>query len=185
MRHSIEALMKEEDKIAFHTIWLFFKAVRSQYVKSDYVSALKSYQQIIESGHRYIDAFLGMGVCYKMLNDNEAAEAAIKEALEISPTHFKSPQLLASIYTSQGRDELTYEYVSRALSNIPRSTAEMSPRMATFARKLARYTYSGSPDAFVEDTLGLEEEDRIWISWAREFKSAYESKQANRDSTEQ
>ncbi|MDP2157527.1 MAG: hypothetical protein Q8K68_07460, partial [Nitrospirota bacterium] len=68
------------------------------------------------------------------------------------------------------------EYVSRALSNVPRSPAEMSPKLANFARKIAQYSFSGNPEDYVEKMLGLEEEDRIWLSWAREFKADYESR---------
>ena len=159
-----------------HIICALFKAARSQYCKGDYQKALDTYQELIDSGHRYIDAFCGKAICYRMLGDDEAAEAAAKEALGINPDHFRALQLLATIYTSQDKDDLTYEYVSRALSNVPRSTAEMSPRMANFARKMARYTYSGDPEDHVQEMLGLEEEDRIWLSWAQEFKKEYETK---------
>ncbi|TAN39054.1 MAG: hypothetical protein EPN25_12515 [Nitrospirae bacterium] len=172
--------MKKEDKDTLHVARLLFKAGRAQYCNGDYQKALESYRQIIKEGHRYADAFCGIGVCQRMLGNNEAAEAAAKEALEINSNHFGSLQLLAIIYTSQNNDALTYEYVSKALLNAPQSVAEMSPRLANFAKKIARYTYSGNPEDYVEEMLGLEEEDRIWLSWAREFKEEYESKTQNK-----
>lgn len=156
------------------TLCLQFRAFRAHYSKGDYKKGLKLYQQIIDSGHRNISAYWGMAVCYHLLGDNEAAEAAAKEALEISPNYFQALQLLASIYAEQDKDDITYKYISQALSNIPRSTAEMSPRLANFAKKIGRYTSSAKPEDYVEEHLALEEEDRIWISWASDFKKDYE-----------
>lgn len=172
--------MKKEDKDAMHTMCLLFKALRAQSCKGDYQKALESYQEIIKSGQDCVDAFWGVGFCQYMLGNQDAAETAAKKAIEINPNHFRSLQLMASIYAAQEKEELSYEYVIRALSNIPRTVAENSPRLANFTRKVARFIYSGNPDDYVEEMLGLEEEDRIWISWAQEFKKEYESKAQNK-----
>jgi tetratricopeptide (TPR) repeat protein len=127
------------------TLSLQVRAFRAHYSKGDYEKGLKLYKQIIDSGHPNINAYWGMGVCHRMLGDNEAAITAAKKALEIKSDFFKALQLLCTIYSEQDKDEITYEYVSRALSNIPRWPAD-------------------------------DEDDNPWISWATEFKKAYESR---------
>ncbi len=99
---------------------LQFRACRAHYSKGDYLTGSKLYQQIIDSGQPNISAYWGLGFCNWTLNNNEAAIAAAKKALEIKPDYFKALQLLAKIYSEQKQDDLTYEYVTRALSNTPR-----------------------------------------------------------------
>jgi tetratricopeptide (TPR) repeat protein len=168
--------MKNEFKDMIRTFCLHFKAYRAYYSKGDYEKGLKLYQQLIDSDQRDISAHWGMGVCCRMLGDNVSAEAAAKKVLKIKQNDFRALQLLASIYSERNKDEITYEYVSRALSNIPPSGVEISPRMANFAKKIARYIYSGKPEDYVEENLGLDVEDRVWISWASDFKKKYESR---------
>ena len=106
------------------TLCLQVRAFRAHYTKGDYEKGLKLYKQIIDSGHPNINAYWGMGVCHRMLGDNESAEVAAKEALKIKPDYFKALQLLATISSEQDKDEITYKYVSMALSNIPRWPAD-------------------------------------------------------------
>jgi tetratricopeptide (TPR) repeat protein len=116
--------MKNDFMDNLRTMCLLIRAFRAHYSKGDYQKGLKLYQQIIDSGHRNISAYWGMSVCYWTLGDNEAAITAAKKALEIKSDYFKALQLLAKIYSEQEQDDLTYEYVSRALSNIPRWPAD-------------------------------------------------------------
>jgi len=106
-----------------------------------------------------------------MLGNPEAAIDAAQEALKIKIDHYKTLQLLASIYNSQGSEKETYEYVSRALANKPKTMAEISPRLTDVARK----ALSGMPDYQVEDTLEFDYLDATWIAWAEEFKMEYEA----------
>lgn len=112
--------MKKDFIDNFRVLCLQVRAFRAHYSKGDYEKGLKLYKQIIDSGHPNINAYWGMGVCQRMLGDNASAEAAAKEALKIKPDHFQTLQLLTTIYSEQGKDELTYEYVSKALLNVPR-----------------------------------------------------------------
>jgi tetratricopeptide (TPR) repeat protein len=116
--------MKNEFMDNLRTLCLQVRAFRAHYSKGDYEKGLKLYKQIIDSGHPNINAYWGMGVCHRMLGDNEAAITAAKKALEIKSDYFKALQLLCTIYSEQDKDEITYEYVSRALSNIPRWPAD-------------------------------------------------------------
>lgn len=151
---------------------LLFRAIWAIDKKGDYKKGLKIYEKIIASGHFLVDAYCGIGVCQKMLGDQEAAIAAAQEALQIKDDHYKTLQLLASIYNSQGNDELTYEYVSRALACKPKTMTEISPRLAGLVRKALR----GMPDDYIEDTVEFDYLDTTWISWAEEFKKEYETK---------
>jgi len=163
------------------TAKLLFKAMREISSKGDYQKALEAYQKIIASGHRLVDAYWGIGVCQHMLGNQEAAVIAAKEALQIKQDHFNSLALLATIYHSHGNDKLTYEFVSLALSCIPKSFAETSPKIANFIRKTASYIYSSEPVVYVEEMLGLDEVNRVWIAWAKEYKSEYEASQQTKD----
>lgn len=116
--------MKNEIMDNLRTLCLQVRAFRAHYSKGDYAKGLKLYQQLIDSGHNNINVYWGMGVCYRMLGDNEAAITAAKKALEIKSDYFKALQLLSTIYSEQNKDEITYGYVSRALSNIPRWPAD-------------------------------------------------------------
>lgn len=158
------------------TAKLLFKATRAIMSEGDYRKALELYQEIIASGNIVPDAYCGIAVCQKTLGNQEAAVAAAQDALRLKHDHFPTLQLLAAIYSNQGNDDLTYEYVSRALSCVPKSVAEMSPRFANFARKIAKFFLKVDPEIYVQKNLGLDEEDRIWIGWAREFKMEYEAK---------
>ncbi len=159
---------------------LLFKALRAQSCKGDYQKAIESYQEMIKSGQDYVDAYWGIGFCQFMLGDQEASEIAARKAIEINPNHFRTLQLMTYIYTTQENEELAYKHVLRALANVPRSAAENSPRLANFTRKIARFIYKGNPDDYVEEMLGLDEEDRLWIAWAQDFKKEYESKTQNK-----
>ena len=116
--------MKNDFMDSLRTMFLHIRAFRAHYSKGDYLTGLKLYQQIIDSGGPNITAYWGLGFCNWTLGNNEAAIAAAKKALEIKSDYFKALQLLANIYSEQKQDDLTYEYVSRALSNIPRWPAD-------------------------------------------------------------
>lgn len=124
-------------------IWTNFLLLRARWAvdeKGDYQKGLRLYQKVIDSGHQSVDAFCGIGVCQKMLGNQEAAIAAGQEALQLKVDHYKTLQLLASIYNSQGKSDLTYEYVSRALASKPKTMTEISPRFTEFGRKALRST---------------------------------------------
>lgn len=161
------------------TAKLLFKAEWAIWNKGDYRKALELYEEIIASGNLVPDAYCGIAVCQKAFGNQEAAVAAAQEALRLKRDHFRALQLLAAIYSNQGNDDLTYKYVSQALSCVPKSVAEMSPRFANFARKIAKIFYKVDPEIYVQKNLGLEEEDYIWIGWAREFKMEYEAKHSD------
>ncbi len=116
--------MKNDFKDTIRTFCLHIKAFRAHHSKGDYLKGLKLYQQIIASGHPNINAYWGLGFCNWTLGNNEAAIAAAKKALEIKSDYFRALQLLTKIYSEQKQDDLTYEYVARALSNIPHWPAD-------------------------------------------------------------
>lgn len=151
---------------------LLFKAIWAIDKKGDYKKALKLYEELLASGHLVVDAYCGIGVCQKMLGNQEAAITAAQEALQIKDDHYRSLQLLASIYNSQGKEVLTYEYVSRALATKPKTMTEISPRLTDFVRKALH----GMPDDYVEDTVEFDYLDATWVAWAEEFKKEYEAK---------
>lgn len=166
-----ENTMDYESTFNLKVTALFFKAIWAVDKAGDYKKALKLYQEIIATGHLLADAFCGVGVCQKMLGNPEAAIAAAQEALSINKDHYKTLQLLASIYNSQGNEKETYEYVSRALAHKPKTMTEISPRLTDFARK----ALSGMPDYQVEDTVEFDCLDAPWIAWAEKFKMKYEA----------
>jgi len=154
------------------TNFLLLRAMWAVDENGDYKKALELYQKIVASGHRLLEAYCGIGVCQKMLGNQKAAIAAAKEALQIKQDHYKTLQLLASLYHAQGNEDLTYEYVSRALKCKPKTMTEIYPRLTDFARK----ALSGQPDYQVEDTVEFDYLDATWIAWAAEFKAEYEAK---------
>jgi len=166
-----ENTMDNESTFNLKVTALLFKAIWAVDKAGDYKKALKLYQEIIASGHLLADAYCGVGVCKKMLGNPEAAIAAAQEALKINNDHYKTLQLLASIYNSQGNEKETYEYVSRALSNKPKTMTGISPRLTDVARK----ALSGMPDYQVEDTVEFDYLDATWIAWTEEFKMEYEA----------
>lgn len=173
--------MKDEKAGNIWTNFLLLRAMWAVDEKGDYQKALKIYQKVIALGHHSVDAFCGIGVCQKMLGNQEAAIAAGQEALQINPDHYKTLQLLASIYNSQGQNELTYEYVTRALASKPKTMAEISPRFTEFGRKALRSTNKYLPDDSIEDTVEFDYLDATWIAWAEEFKSDYEANRQMQD----
>jgi tetratricopeptide (TPR) repeat protein len=163
--------MDNENTFNLKATTLLFKAIWAVDKAGDYNKALKMYEKIIATGHLLADAYCGVGVCQKMLGNQEAAIIAAQEALLRKDDHYKTLQLLASIYNAQGNERETYEYVSRALANKPKTMTEMSPRLTDFARK----ALSGQPDYQVEDTVEFDYLDATWIAWAEEFKTKYEA----------
>ena len=163
--------MDNENTFNLKAITLLCKAILAVDKAGDYKKALKLYEEIIATGHLLADAYCGVGVCQKMLGNPETAIAAAQEALQRKDVHYKTLQLLASIYDSQGNEKETYEYVSRALANKPKTMTEISPRLTDFARK----ALSGMPDDYVEDAVEFDYLDATWIAWAEEFKSEYEA----------
>ncbi len=153
------------------TTFLLLKAKWAIDEHGDYKKALELYQEVVTSGPLLLEAYCGIGVCQKMLGNQEAAIAAAKEALQINQNHYKTLQLLASLYHSQGNEELTYEYVTRALKCKPKTMTEIYPRLTDFARRALR----GQPDFQVEDTVEFDYLDATWIAWAEEFKTEYEA----------
>lgn len=117
------------------TNFLLLRAMWAVDEHGDYKKALELYQKIVASGQLLLEGYCGIGVCQKMLGSQEAAIAAAKEALQINPDHYKTLQLLASLYHSQENEELTYQYVSRALKCKPKTMTEIYPRLTDFARK--------------------------------------------------
>ncbi len=164
--------MKEDiDNIA-----LMLKAGWAAFYKGEYQQAIDLYQKLIATGQRSPDVYWAMAVCHRMLEKNEDAIAVANEALSMNPHHFLSLELLATIYNDQGNDDLTYKYINKALTCIPRTVAETSPRLVKTAKKVSKVLFGARTEKEVEEIFDLEEEDRLWIVWAREFKTAYEAK---------
>jgi len=166
-----ENKMDNENTFNLNATTLLFKAIWAVDKAGDYKKALKLYEEIIDTGHLLADAYCGVGVCQKMLGNQEAAIIAAQEALLRKDDHYKTLQLLASIYNAQGNEKETYEYVSRALANKPKTMTEISPRLTDFARK----ALSGQPDYQIEDTVEFDYLDATWIAWAEKFKKEYET----------
>lgn len=163
--------MDNENIVSLKATTLFFKAIWAVDKSGDYKKALKLYEEIIATGHLLADAYCGVGVCQKMLGNQDAAIIAAQEALKIKKDHYKTLQLLASIYNSQGNEKKTYEYVTRALANKPKTMTEISPQLTELTRK----ALSEMPDDYVEDAVEFDYLDATWIAWAEEFKSDYEA----------
>ncbi len=167
--------MKNEKPVSMKINFLLFRAKWIVDEKGDYKKALAMYQKIVDSGNHLADAYCGIGVCQKMLGNQESAIVAAKEALQINHTHYKTLQLLASIYHPRGNEELTYEYVSRALACKPKTMTEIYPQITDFSRKALRSTSNFVSDDYIEDTVEFDYLDATWVAWAQEFKTEYEA----------
>jgi tetratricopeptide (TPR) repeat protein len=104
----------EEWKILWTDLLLF---TAGQYGKQEkYKDAIDLYKSIINKNPLDVEAYLRLGSCYYLLNENDIAQRYIERAKSLRPEYYKNLNMQAAIYNSINEYELAIENYERAIS---------------------------------------------------------------------
>ena len=143
-----------------------------------YGIAIDIYKKRVEANAADTEALLFLAHCYEWNGEIELALQYANKCLAQDPTEFQMLLLVARCWCEKKNDEQTYNYVCRAIENVPYSEPEESPKIFYLILKCLSVfkRFRGIEARARKGMLKWRKDHKESVQWALNYKRWYESK---------
>ncbi len=102
--------------------------------RNDFEAAREHFRRATSTGRPTFDAWLGLAIACRNLQDSAGAIAAIDRALALEPYHFRALTLRGDLYAETGNSRAALSYYTTALRHAP-PLNQLEPHVANELRR--------------------------------------------------
>jgi tetratricopeptide (TPR) repeat protein len=165
----------------------FFNNMRVRAAKAigsrNYDAAIEAYKKMLETDEPDSYALTMLAVCYESKGDMETALKYANQELAQNPKNFYVLLFAARYWSNKDNEDQTYNYVCRALENVPSEEFENIRKVINFIFRLCSIFKKnrGLEARAKKDEITVTKYNKETIEWAIQYKQWYEAKHTSSD----